>query len=532
MFPKASRLLVLLLFAAAAVHGQTPTLAVGGVVNGASFLPANAVGAAVTPGSIAAVFGTNFGPNFAATTLPLPLVVGGTSVTFNGIAAPIFAITPGQINVQVPLAVPTGQAVVQVNTAAGSTQFITVNVQSVAPGIFTTAQNGLGPGAILNVPASNVSALNTFTATALPGQFLSIFGTGFGPATSNPGTGAVGSGQSLTQTPTATVGGLPAQVTFAGLAPGFVGLDQINVIIPLNVAQGCFVPVQLAVDNTVSNMVTVAVSNTGNCSSAATGSTAPPSATFAVATLSQNQILAPLPITTTNFSATFGTAQGLIVTQPGIPPVGAGCTVNTFGSTTPPLPTFTTAPTINFQTLQPLNIGTLILTGTAFPQTTLQPNPFGTFGVQLGAGSPVAGTVTLTNTGGTQLGSFAPITTSVPPVLGAPNFGVMTNVISQGQSLTISFVCPVIDINAQVAVIVRSFNSASGLSGTAQCNAQCISDRVTVPASTLLQLPTSGSGQASIELLFIPSPAQVTNVNGVTLAAVQTTTLPFLTMVP
>ncbi|HWP84547.1 MAG TPA: SBBP repeat-containing protein [Terriglobia bacterium] len=237
-----------------------PFLSEGGVVNNASYAPHPAP---VSPGSIAAVFGTNlndgstvpssfFGPDGKlATTL------GGASVTVNGIPAPLFYSTPFQLGIQIPFELG-GQSTAQVVVTTGgqSSAPRTVNLDTVAPGIFTTSQQGIGRAVALH--QDGVSLISGQNPARL-GEVITLFATGLG-ATSPPlGTGEASAGQPTLSSPTVFIGGLPVLAEFSGTAPGYAGLNQINVRIPANGATGPDVPVVLAVGGKQSNPVVLPI---------------------------------------------------------------------------------------------------------------------------------------------------------------------------------------------------------------------------------------------------------------------------------
>ena len=134
----------------------------------------------------------------------------------------------------------------------------TITIAAARPAIFTTNQQGTGQGAILNQDSS----LNAATNSAARGSVIQIFATGLGPT--NPvvpsGTAAPSSPPAVvTNAVTATIGGITVPVQFAGLAPGFVGLYQVNVEIPAGVTPGPDVPLVLLQSGVPSNSVTLAV---------------------------------------------------------------------------------------------------------------------------------------------------------------------------------------------------------------------------------------------------------------------------------
>jgi uncharacterized protein (TIGR03437 family) len=231
----------------------SPAVNNGGVVHAASF------SAAVAAGSIASVFGTNLAFSTAlATAVPLPLVLGNVSARVNAVSAPLVFVSPQQINLQIPWEA-AGQAILTVTAGAVPGPAQSLTLAPAAPGIFTATQTGAGQGAIV---IANTATLADGARPARRGEVVSIFCTGLGPVTNRPATGVAALGEVLSRTqtlPDVTVGGLPAEVSFSGLAPGFVGLYQVNVKIPDNAPAGAAVPVELTILGVKSNSVTIAV---------------------------------------------------------------------------------------------------------------------------------------------------------------------------------------------------------------------------------------------------------------------------------
>ena len=202
--------------------GASSTMSVGGVSNGASFRQAFA------PGMILSVFGTQLAPSVQpASSLPLPLTLAGVSATVNGIAAPLYYVSPGQLNIQVPYEVGAGSAVLGVNNNGQVASYI-FTVAPSAPGIFTDSSSALVP-----------------FSSGQPGDTLTLFITGEGDISPSLATGA----SPFTFTPLAllpqprlplsvTVGGVTAAISFAGIPPGLAGVTQVNFVVPSNVAPG------------------------------------------------------------------------------------------------------------------------------------------------------------------------------------------------------------------------------------------------------------------------------------------------------
>jgi uncharacterized protein (TIGR03437 family) len=142
-----------------------------------------------------------------------------------------------------------------VNNVAGAAQ--TVSLAPFAPAIFSMNSQGSGQGAILDTSYNLVDSSNPTTANA----FVLIYCTGLGAVTNQPATGSPGPSNPLawSTTPTVTIGGVPADVSFFGLAPGYVGLYQVNAQVPAGLAANSAVPVVIAIGGVTSNTVTMAL---------------------------------------------------------------------------------------------------------------------------------------------------------------------------------------------------------------------------------------------------------------------------------
>jgi adhesin/invasin len=205
------------------------------VVNAASFHPTGA------PGAIMTIFGTNLSDAvYQAQSYPLPTTLGPTSVTANGIPVPLFYVSPTQINFQMPSGVPATGIAVTVSNGAVPSQY---SQRASTPHI--TPLNQVDPGLFLN--SGRAAALNQDLTPATPaapipaGGYVLLFFTGQGPISPSlaDGTAAPATPLSLiTGIVQVMIGGKPAQVSYAGVAPGFAGLSQINAIIPTGLTPG------------------------------------------------------------------------------------------------------------------------------------------------------------------------------------------------------------------------------------------------------------------------------------------------------
>jgi len=180
-----------------------------------------------------------------------PESVGGTTVTVAGLPAYINYVSPGQVNAQVPSGVPLGQQPVVVTTAGGTSVAYSMNTNAAEPGLLATAPFIFQGNQ--NVVAVFSNALTTYvypvglsgltTAVAKPGDQITLYGIGFGLVTPNIPAGQIVQEDSDLQLDLQiTFAGVPAVVSYAGLAPGYVGLYQINLVVP-NVGASNTVPV-------------------------------------------------------------------------------------------------------------------------------------------------------------------------------------------------------------------------------------------------------------------------------------------------
>jgi uncharacterized protein (TIGR03437 family) len=259
--------LLFLSLSASWVLAQTPVLFDGGTVNGVTY----AVGQPIAPGSIASVFGSELAASLAqADSVPLSTNLANVSVTINGIPAPLFFVSPGQINVQVPWnvlpdGIDTGPATVVVTRGQLSSNMGSVQIGPLSPAIFTTVPDGVGnaiavnPDGTIAAPAGSIPGL--ITRPAHVGDYIVILATGIGAVTPTVANGASSIDQlrNTVNTPTVLIGGQTAQLLFSGLSPSFTGVNQVNAVIPAGVG-GPAVPLQLQFGQvTTSDQVTIAI---------------------------------------------------------------------------------------------------------------------------------------------------------------------------------------------------------------------------------------------------------------------------------
>jgi uncharacterized protein (TIGR03437 family) len=220
---------------------------------------ANYRGGSLAADSIAAAFGATLAVRTeVAQTLPLPLELAGTTVTVNGVAAPLFFVSPTQINFAIPPSVELGAATIIVSNPQGSYALGTVQIVAATPAIFSADATGTGDAAALATADGVVYQTAPFdvTVNGKP-NILVLYGTGLRrAAAANPN-----DDNGVAEAVSVTIDGRPAQVLYAGAQGFFIGLDQINVVIPQALAGTGprRVEVVMSVNGVEANRVTIAI---------------------------------------------------------------------------------------------------------------------------------------------------------------------------------------------------------------------------------------------------------------------------------
>jgi len=225
--------------------GSNATPAISGLTNGASFSQN------VAPGATLSVFGSDLSPTTkSATSVPLPLSTSGVAVLVNGVPAPLYYVSPKQLNVQIPYETAANSAAVLSVNNNGKVTTQSLQVSAAAPGIFTTSSGALVP-----------------TPSAARGEEVAFYITGAGavsPAIADgaapPSSTAVTDLPAPTGTTTVTIGGTEAHIDFVGIPWALVGVTQINVTVPAGIATGPQ-PVVVKVGGVASPPATITVTN-------------------------------------------------------------------------------------------------------------------------------------------------------------------------------------------------------------------------------------------------------------------------------
>jgi uncharacterized protein (TIGR03437 family) len=193
----------------------------------------------VAADSLISIYGQNLAASTASASYPWPIQLAGTSVAIDGTPCPVIYVSPGQVNAKLPANITPGMHGLSISIPlqdpySGATQraqdSFAVMIEPAVPAMFALAGN---TAAALHGNYQTVSA--SYPAAA--GETIALYATGLGAVTSRSGL------QVANATPQVWIDGIQATVAFAGRAPGYQGLDQINVQIPTGVHHGTSVPV-------------------------------------------------------------------------------------------------------------------------------------------------------------------------------------------------------------------------------------------------------------------------------------------------
>jgi uncharacterized protein (TIGR03437 family) len=237
-------------------------LRIAAVVNAASYKTE-----ALAPDSYGVMFGADLASMAMGATLASSL--GGTTIQISDSSgktsdAELYFASPTQINFLLPSNLTTGKATLKVQAETGPSTTIGISIAAVSPGLFSADASGTGvaaggavrvsaDGTQTQLPISSCSgtpvtcvAVPIDLGTASDTVYLSLYGTGI-------------RGRSARSSVSATIGGTPVNVQYAGAQPNFPGLDQVNLIISPTLRGSGVVPIVLSVDGIAANTVTVAI---------------------------------------------------------------------------------------------------------------------------------------------------------------------------------------------------------------------------------------------------------------------------------
>jgi uncharacterized protein (TIGR03437 family) len=226
-----------------------------GVVNAAS----NAPGVdAISPGEFLALYGSGLAASTSVATPPYPASLNGVSVSINGLPAPVYLVSSGQINCLVPYALTGSSATILVTNNGAASNSVTVPLSKTSPGIFSADTSGDGDGIVVHLSGALVNA----AAPAKKGETLVMYLTGLGALTSPlpDGTGSPGANAAAAAV-TVFVNGVAAPTTnfYAGAGVQFPGLYQINFTVPANLATTGSVPLAIQTPDSFHDQISLAV---------------------------------------------------------------------------------------------------------------------------------------------------------------------------------------------------------------------------------------------------------------------------------
>ncbi len=231
--------------------GSAPAITSGGIVSASAFGGFSAA----TAGSWIEIYGTNLGPSTAYTWAGsdfngnnAPTSLQGVSLTVNGIPAFLDYVSAIQVNAQVPSGVGTGSATVVLTNSNGSSAPYALTLNPLEPGLLTTSQFLIGGKQYVAALHTDGTFVAPTTASSLgtpakPGETILMYGVGFGTVSPSTLPGVITTvSNTVTNPMQLTLGGTSASLAYDGLAPGYVGLYQFNVVVPSSLANSDAVP--------------------------------------------------------------------------------------------------------------------------------------------------------------------------------------------------------------------------------------------------------------------------------------------------
>lgn len=245
-----------------------PLIHADGILNAATLAHSQLPTGGIARGSLVWIRGVNFGPvdGIQAPGFPLTESLEGFSVTViqgrvRTSAFPVY-IDDGQILAVVPSDAPLGLVSFQITNGRRNSNLAPARITATAPGLFSNSGDGQGLALLQNLLGEGAWVDNNPSRSAKPTQTVSLYATGFGP---------LPEGGDEQSPPTAKlpgefelfIGGKPATIKYAGRAPQTAGVDQLVFDIPEDAPTGCYVPIQLRVNNTISNTVTASIARNG-----------------------------------------------------------------------------------------------------------------------------------------------------------------------------------------------------------------------------------------------------------------------------
>jgi hypothetical protein len=449
------------------------------VQNNYSFLLPGVPNYGIAPGSLFAIQGLNLSDNqtpvLQSSALPgLPTTLNQTSlsVTVNGVTTTpaLYYTSSAAVAAVLPSTTPVGTGTITLTFNGNSTQ---APIQVVASAVGLDTLYGAGSGArVLTDSSFNLLGL---TNSAMPGQAVTLWGSGVGADTSNADTTYPQNQNNLTNIPMQVyIGGISANILYRGRSQ-YPGLDLIDVVIPANVSPGCYVSVVVETGSGVSNTVTVPVSPKGGpCSDPSLGLSGTQLQTLAAKGATGVNSVA---VTVSQYTNAGGkvTDQAMVLASSIIgAEFGSGSNYASAGSCT----VFPPGGEFPFQA--PLDAGTVQVSG-----------PAGALNLGSGGGSyigqlpsgPLTGTYTFSGSGGKDVGTFT-VAINIQSPFSLSNSSSLAS-ITRSQGATVSWTGGFAGGDVMV-------NGVGAGSINFYCHAPSSAGQLTIPAVTLLALPPGG----------------------------------------
>jgi uncharacterized protein (TIGR03437 family) len=217
----------------------------------------------IAPGGLITIFGSGLSPvNIASAELPLPTALANSCLTVNGLPMPILFVSPSQVNAQMPFEA-SGDETLILWTPGGTSDNFNLQVLETAPSVFQVPVPGSSstvPSVIRNDDGLLVTPSHPIHRNA--NEALIIYLTGLGATSPSVPSGMPGPSNPLAvalSVPKVTLGGVTLPLIYYGLAPGEVGVYQINVSVPSGVPEGLSVPLVISQGTSVSSSMPVRV---------------------------------------------------------------------------------------------------------------------------------------------------------------------------------------------------------------------------------------------------------------------------------
>jgi len=482
--------------------GTTGPPVITAIRNNSSGIAAGFPSYGIAPSSIFVVTGTGLAdagtPTLQSSAAPgLPLTLNGASIsaTVNGVTVhpAIYYTSPTQIAAVLPASTPVGTGTLTVTYNGVASNAATLQVVPAALGINTFYTNSA-------VATDAVSgALLTYTNSGTPGEVITLWTTGLGADPADSDTTYTPTPHAVATPLQVYVGGAPASILYQGSA-GFPGVNQINIIIPASISNGCWISLAAVSGGVLGNIATIPVNGVGGaCVDAVNGLTGNQLTSTGSQALRTG--LVAIQANTTGNKPVSNVAGGTFVAYSGLyspnqPVSPGGCIVDYLQPAT-------------IGSITGLDPGTLTLTGPNGLSLTVPPSPLGLgmFASTLSATAipDTGGTFTFTGSGGADVGPFTSVLTFSNPLLSWTNPGIAAT-IDRSQNLTATWTGG--NPGSYVYVTGVSTSKATSTAPSVSLGFTCLisaSDgQVTVPSYILSALPPGSGGMGMQNDIYMP----------------------------